>query len=245
MKKIILALALICATAHVYAEEMNSANFTIESDSINIGGARSTSTSFSLEDTVGEAGTGIGTSSNYMLLAGYQQMQTGEISLTPGTDVTLSPALGGITGGTSNGSYVFTVLTNNEAGYTVALRASSSPALVSSDSSIADYTPAGADPDFAFSIAATDSEFGFSPEGTDVATRYRDNGSTCNVSSGDTSNACWDALTTTSKTIIERLSSNDPAGTVNTIKFRAQVGASRFQPEGVYVATTTITVLPL
>jgi hypothetical protein len=245
MKRFLLMLVLICATVHVYAEEMNSTNFTIVSDSVNVGGVRSTSTSYNLEDTTGEVATGIGTSTNYTLKSGYQQMQTGDIALTPGSDVSMSPNIGGITGGTADGSYVFSVVTNNDAGYTATIRASSSPAMTSGANSIADYTPAGANPDFTFSVAAADSELAISVEGLDISSRYKDNGSTCNTGSGTTANTCWDPLTTSERTIVQRLSPNGPLGVDTTVKFRVGVGASRFQPEGVYVATTTITVLPL
>ncbi|MDD2786403.1 MAG: hypothetical protein PHS79_05990 [Patescibacteria group bacterium] len=53
---------------------MTSTNFEIRSDSINSGGNdTSTSTNFSLVDTIGEQATGYSTSTNYTLSAGYRQ----------------------------------------------------------------------------------------------------------------------------------------------------------------------------
>jgi hypothetical protein len=211
---------------------------------MNFGGDRSTSASYTIEDTGGEIATGSSSSTNYTMSAGYQQMQSIYMALTPPTNVTLAPAIGGVTGGTANGSTNFTVVTDDQAGYTVTITASSSPALVSATDSFADYVPSGANPDFTFGIAATASAFAFSPEGTDIAQRYKDNGSSCNAGSSDTADACWDGLSTSPITFVSRSSSNHPAGTVTTLKFRAASGSSHIQKDGTYTATTTITVLP-
>jgi hypothetical protein len=241
------AVLVILTLAHISkAQEMTSPTYKIKSDSINFGGGLSTSSSYKIESTVGEIATGNSTSSTYRIYAGYQQMQSGYIALTAAADVILSPAIGGITGGTSNGSTAFNVTTDNPGGYEVTIKASSSPALQSDLGSFADYTLAGAAPDFTFSIAATDSEFGFSPEGTDIASRYKDSGGNCNQpAGGDTADKCWDPLSTTAKTIVSRSSGNHPNGATTTLKFRAQSGTSHLQVEGVYTATTTITALPL
>jgi len=53
---------------------MTSTNFQINFDSINSGGTDfSTSTNYSMSDTLGEQGTGFTTSTNYILHAGYRQ----------------------------------------------------------------------------------------------------------------------------------------------------------------------------
>jgi hypothetical protein len=241
-----IVLLFVLMLAHtVHGQVMQSSNYRLQSDSVNFGGARSTSSSYLIEDTAGEVGTGISSSTNYVVKAGYQQMQEINISITQAANVTMSPALGGVTGGTANGSTFFTVTTDNPAGYTAVIAASSSPALASALDSFADYAPAGAAPDFTFGITASASAFAFSPEGTDISQRFKDNGATCNAGSGDTTNACWDGLSTSQKTILTRTSPNHPNGTLATLKFRAASGASHVQTDGVYVATTTVTVLPL
>jgi hypothetical protein len=240
-----LVLLSISCVGIVFAQEMSSDNFSITSDSINVGGLRSTSSSYTLEDTAGDIATGISSSTNFTLYAGYQKQNTADISLTPGADVVMSPALGGITGGTSNGSSTFTVISANDPGYMVTIKASSSPALTDGVNSFADYTPSGAAPDFMFSVGAGTSEFGFSPEGTDIVSMFKDNGSTCNTGSSDASLACWGALTTVNQTIVQRTSATASTGVPTTLNFRAAIGSGHIQPEGVYVSTTTITVLPL
>ncbi len=229
-----------------YGQAMSSSHYKVESDSLNFGGVRSTSGSFTIEDTLGESATGLSSSTNYTMQAGYQQMQTVYIAITSASNVTMSPSLGGVTGGTSNGSTNFTVTTDDIAGYTGTIAASTSPALQSSIDSFADYVPATSNPDFTFTNAAASSSFAFTPQGTDIATRYKDDGvSACGTGSSDTANACWDGLSTSATTFLNRTSANQPSGTVITLNFRAAVGTSRIQKDGSYVATSTITVMPL
>lgn len=233
------------STQVAWAQTMTSGTYKIQSDSLNFSGNRSSSGTYTMEDTAGEVATGEGASSLYKIKAGYQQMQEIILSVTAPSNVVMSPAIGGITGGTANGSTNFTVTTDNPAGYTVTIKASTTPALKSSLDSIADYIPAGSDPDFNFSVGATASRFGFTVEGTDIAQKFKDNGSVCNTGSSDTSDKCWVGLSTGVQTVVSRTSTNQPSGTLTTLKFRAQSGSSHVQTNGTYVATTTITVLPL
>ncbi len=225
------------------ADMMTSSHYKIESDSVNFGGARSSSGTYRIEDTLGEIATGISTSTNYTMSAGYQQMHEVVIAVVPATGVTMSPAIGGVTGGTATGATSFTVTTDDLAGYTVTIAASSSPALQSPLDSFADYVPGGANPDFTFTNAASASSFAFSPKGTDIASRYLDNTSACGTGSSQTAGACWDGLSTTPRTIVSRATSNQPSGTVTTVNFKAASGSSHLQIDGTYVATTTITIL--
>jgi uncharacterized protein (DUF1499 family) len=227
---------------------MSSSNYKLESDSLNFGGGYSTSTNYIQESTGGEVATGFSSSTNYILSAGYQQMNTVALSLVPPPSVVMSPSIGGVTGGTSNGSTTFTVTTDDPAGYQAIIQASSSPALVNTSSStnaFADYSPAGSAPDFTFGIAATASAFAFSPQGTDADQRFLNNTSICNTGTNSTAQTCWDGLSTGAKTIADRTSANSPSGIQTTLYFRAASGTNHIQVNGVYVATTTLTVLPL
>lgn len=226
--------------------QMTGTSYKIQSDSINFGGGYSSSTTYKSESTAGEIATGDSSSTNYKLRAGYQQMQEVYIAISAVADVTMSPSLGGITGGTSNGSTNVTVTTDSPSGYQLTITASSSPALISGSNSFADYTVGTpGTPDYDFSVLSTDSEFAFSPEGTDIASKYKDDGADCNTGSGDTADKCWDALSTSAQVIANRTSGNHPSGTVTTLKFRAESGSSHLQPEGIYTATTTVTALPI
>jgi len=228
-----------------HAQVMQSNSYRIESDSVNFGGGRGTSASYTLEDTAGEVGSGISDSASYRLSAGYQHTLVDYISLTSATNVTMSPSLGGVTGGSANGSTTVTVTTDSAAGYQLNLKASTSPAMQSGANSIADYTPSGANPDFTFSVAVGTGEFAFSPEGTDIASRYKDNGALCNTGSGDTSLSCWDPLTTSDRTISSRTTGNHPNGINTTIQFRTGLGANSGIVNGTYIATTTLTAFAL
>jgi hypothetical protein len=236
------------AASAVSSGVMSSSHYTILSDSLNFGGGYSTSTNYIQESTGGEVATGISSSTNYIMSAGYQQMNTVALSLVPPSSVVMSPNIGGVTGGTSNGSTTFTVTTDDPAGYTATLQASSSPALVNTSSTtnaFADYSPAGSAPDFTFGIAATASAFAFSPQGTDADQRFLNNTSICNTGTNSTAQTCWDGLSTSPKNVADRTSNNTPAGTQTTLYFRAASGANHIQVNGTYVATTTLTILPL
>jgi hypothetical protein len=227
------------------AQVMSSSNYKIQIDSVNFGGGNSVSGSYKLEDTAGEAGTGLSSSANYAMKAGYQQANSVFISVTPASDVTMSPAINGLTGGTSTGQTSFTVTTDNPAGYTVLIRTTTSPALTSPIDSFGDYIPSSSDPDFTFFNNISTSSFGFSPEGTDVASRYLDNGVSCGTGSGETIDSCWDGLSTSDKEIFRRATANIPSGTSLTVKFKAVSGPSHIQKNGTYTAESVVTVLPL
>ncbi len=227
------------------AQVRTSPTYQLQSDSINFGGGLSTSTNYSLESTAGEVASGDSDSSNYRLRAGYQQMQEVFLSITEAADVTLLPALGGLTGGTSNGSTSVVVLTDSPSGYELTIAAESAPAMQNDPYTIADYVST-VDPaaDFSFVTGATDAQFGFSPEGSDIVAEFRDNGGTCGVGSFDTALACWQGLST-SDIIIAQGSANQPAGATTTLNFRVGIGGSAGVIIGTYIATTTLTATPL
>ncbi len=226
------------------AAVMGSSNYKVQSDSVNFGGGFSSSTNYGQESSAGEVATGYSGSASYKLHAGYQQMISTYLSISV-TPVSLTPVLNTTGGGIANGSTNVTVSTDDVSGYELYIKASSSPALVSGGNSFADYTPAGASPDFTFSVPAANSEFGFSPEGADIVQKFRDNGSVCNAGSSDSVNNCWIGLSGVDQLIAKSTVGNHPNGTGTTLKFRVESGASHVQPSGVYTATTTVTAVAL
>jgi hypothetical protein len=91
----------------VFAERMASGSYTLDSDSVNFGGARSSSASYGIEDTAGEVGTGDLSSSNYTAHAGFQQSSTTAAVTTPTPTPTQSPVNqsgGGSSTGVASGS---------------------------------------------------------------------------------------------------------------------------------------------
>lgn len=179
------------------------------------------------------------------------QVVTGEIAfLTTATDVTMSPSLPGITGGTSNGGTQVVVFTNDEAGYSMTLKASSSAAMQGNTQGgeIPDYTPAvGTVPDYSFTVGANTAEFGYTVEAsttTDLDQSFLDNGSnTCNTGSTDGTDTCWLNASTTNETVVNRSSETVDSGSTTTLKFRITINSnpSPSIPADTYVATTTLT----
>ena len=226
------------------AQVATSTNYQLQSDSINFGGGLSTSTNYQQESTFGELGTGQSSSTNYMLRAGYQQMQEVYLSITAPADVIMSPDLGGITGGTSNGSTSVIVTTDSPAGYSLSIEGANSPAMQNGAYTISDYTH-GLEADFSFSITPGAASFGYSPSSLDVVDEFRDNTSACGVGSLDSPLACWAGLSTTPVIISQGTGSNHPTGTETELYFRVGVGVNAGVIAGLYTATTTLTALPL
>jgi hypothetical protein len=240
---VLMAVTILLGAPFSEAYVASSTSYRLQTDSINTGGILSTSTSYRAEDTLGESGVGTSSSASYAIKAGYQQMQTTYLAISAPGNITLSPAIITTGGGTGDGSGAWTITTDNPAGFTMNIRAGTNPALVSGGNSFANYTPAGANPDYTFSVGAATSEFAFTPEGSDIVQKYKDNGAACNIGAGDTASACWMPLVTTAETIVTRTTANHPAGGATTLRFRAQSGAANTQPVGSYSAAVTLTVL--
>lgn len=228
------------------AQVMSSPSYQLQQDSANSGGGLSSSNIYIQESTVGEVGTGPSESAEFKLQAGYQQLGAVTISLSTPDNVIMSGNIGGVTGGTSNGSTTVTVTTDSPAGYQLTIEAENDPAMWRTDmsESIADYVPSGV-PDFVFDTQSNDAHFGYSPTGVDTASEFLDNTSACGVGSANTDLACWDGLTTSAVVISEGSSSNQPSGAITTINFRVGLGGGVVVSEGVYIATTTLTAIPL
>jgi hypothetical protein len=230
----------------VQAQVRSSTNYHIQSESINVAGDLSTSASYALESTAGEVATGDGDSSGYRLRAGYQQMQEVFISLSdPGT-VEMSGALGGLTGGESNGSTTVTVVTDSPGGYQLLITAASAPAMRKGSDTIADYTPASTpNPDFIFTTANNEAHFALAPFGIDMAPRFQNNGSLCASGSGKTPLRCWVGASTSPQLLAQGAGANHPDGATTTLQFKVGIGSQVMVPAGIYIATTTLTALSL
>jgi hypothetical protein len=222
----------------------SSTSYRLQYDSLNSEGLFSSSSSYNLEDTMGEVGTGESTSSNFNLKAGFQRLGDSTIAISSPSDIILSPDISGITGGAADGTLDWNVITDNIGGYTLNISASSSPAMSSGTNTFSDYSTTGADPDYDWSVATNAAEFGFTPEGPDIVNRFKDNGSdTCATGSDDTAFHCWDGLSTSDKTISQASIYNQPSGTSTTVRFRAESGYQKMQPPGTYAATIVATAI--
>ena len=177
---------------------------------------------------------------------------TGEIAFgTAAADVTMSPALASISGGTSTGATQVVISTNSATGYVMDIQFSSSTAMNqhTGSSSIPNYTPASAGtPDFTFVVAPNGAEFGYSVEASttaDVDPTFRDNGSACATGTNNTANSCWMNPSTTDERIINRSVIPPASGATTTVKFQLVVNANPNPslPADFYTATATLTAL--
>jgi hypothetical protein len=227
-----------------FAQVMQSTNYQIEFDSINVAGGLSESDNYIIQDTTGEIATGPSGSASYQLRAGYQQMNETYLALTPADPVVLAP-IGGVTGGSTVGSTTVTVTTDNLAGYELSIRASSSPAMqhLTESASFLDYVPEFAVPDFTFAYGDTESVFAFSVTGVDTIARFLDDGGVCGTGAFNAVSACWDGLSTSDQSVALRTTPNHPAGTETRLLFQAGIGENVNQLAGSYRATTTVTVI--
>lgn len=237
-----LFLLLILAATPALAAVMTSTSYIMERDSINFSGGLSTSTSYGIESTLGEAGTGNVTSTSYDANMGYQQNDASMISMTVNATAALSPDINLAIGGSASTSAEFTIITNNSSGYTLQIKASDNPAMQGSSFDFSDYGPVGANPDYAWSVAASDAEFGFTADSSDLVARYKDNGLTCNQPAGtDNVDTCWDGLSTSYADVAQSAAANYPTGVATTVRFKAEAGSGSSAAVGSYSATVVAT----
>ena len=193
--------------------------------------------------------TGAATSTQFTVT----QTVTSEISFAEEpADVTMSPSLGGITGGNSYGSTTVRVVTNDSAGFNMTLIASSTAsgnALQgnSEGGSIPNFgQTATTVPEFSFTVAANRAAFGYTVTASttaDLASGFLDNGTLCGVGSSDNVGACWAHPSTTARTIVNRTTETAASGSTSTIAFRVTINTNPVPaiPEDTYVATMTLT----
>lgn len=210
------------------------------------------STFFAFEPVVGQSAT---TSDSFLVT----QSITSEISfLATASDVSMSPSIGGLTGGLSSGTTTVRVLTNDTSGYYMTLSFASTtvnPGIAMNGNTqggyISNYTSVSTDtPDFAFSVAANAAEFAYTVGASttaDLDTTFRNNGAACNnASGGDVAFSCWFGPTTSpafSETIVNRSTQTPASGATTSIAFRIQVSSNPAPavPEDTYTATATLT----
>lgn len=178
------------------------------------------------------------------------QVVTEEISFTAtASDVSMSPNLAGITGGTAYGSTSVRVRTNNSAGYNMTIDFSTSTAMQRDGGGayISNYSPASAGtPDYTFGTE-TFAQFGYTVVASttaDTDATFLDNGSnTCATGASNGVATCWYNPSTTAETIINRTTSTAASGATTTIAFRVHIpnNPSPAIPTGTYTATATLT----
>lgn len=105
-----------------------------------------------------------------------------ELTITGGNDITMSPNLG-IDTDVSIGSTTITVETNADAGYTMTIQATGSPAMVgtNNDDQFADYSPSTSNTPEQWSVSGA-KEFGYGAHSGDALSDF-DSGTGCGTAS--------------------------------------------------------------
>lgn len=238
-------------TERVLAYVSSSANYRIQSDSVNVGGVPASSASYNLNTTVGEVATGESTSASYKVKAGYQQMQGGTISITSPSDISFSRSLS-VTDNTATASTTWTVTTDISSGYNITITASSTSGCVDHDGegvadALCDTATNEAFNDLATTSKATWSvsnayAFGWSAYG-DHVTGFG-TGSSCDT--GDThtpsTSLTYQGFDGVNTSFQFASSTSATGGTATTMCFAVEQN-DVFAPSGSYQATTTATAV--
>jgi hypothetical protein len=150
----------------------------------------------------------------------------------------------GITSNSSIGSSSWNVKTNDANGYTLAVKASTAPALASAGSSFADYTESVTGTPEVFNVGSGAKQFGYSAFGTDTSTSTWGTSASCG-SAGSTAGAQkYVGFSTSDKTIASRSAVTSVSGITTSICFAAKQNAV-YAEAGTYTATITATATAL
>lgn len=168
---------------------------------------------------------------------------TSELSLTCPTAVTMS-SISGLTGGTSFSVASCNVKTNSTGGYLLYVKASSTPALVNNSNPayyFDDYSTTT--PEYTWTVGAASSSFGFSVSSTGVVAAFKNDGATCGGGTTSTYSNCFRSFSTSNINIASKVSTTDVNGVNTDIGLKAEVGTTRNQQTGTYVAGITVTAV--
>ena len=165
------------------------------------------------------------------------------ITISDGANVTMAPNIG-IAADGSIGHSSWIVRTNSTLGYTLAVKAGASPALVSGANSFADYTETVGGTPEPWSIAPGTTEFGYSAYGSDTATSTWGLAASCGSSGTPAPTQNYVGFKTTDKVIATRSTVTSTTGVTTNICFAAAQNTV-FAPSGVYTATITATATTL
>ncbi len=196
-------------------------------------------------------GFGAATSTSQFIIS---QVVTSEISFqTPATNITLSPSIGGLSGGSSDGTTQVVVSTNNLTGYTMTLAASSSVGMIGNaapSNNIPAYVSSVANvPDYTFTTPSNKARFGYTISASTTAEldqKFLTNGSACNTGSTNPGLLhCWLNASTTAVTLITSAAPTAASGSTSTLAFHVVINANPTPaiPNDTYVATTTLTAV--
>jgi hypothetical protein len=163
------------------------------------------------------------------------------ISITDASNTSMSPNIS-ISNDTSTGSTAWTVITNDNAGYTLSVKATTTPAMHNGTDSFADYSEAVSGTPDAWSVDSGNYEFGYSAYGTDTPTGTWGSGGSCGSGDPGATSMNYVGFSTSDKQVASRSTVTPYAGLATTVCFGAEQNTV-FAPSGVYVATIVATAV--
>jgi hypothetical protein len=164
-----------------------------------------------------------------------------EISLTvTGTPISMDN-LGITSGDLTDGKATLNVETNSKDGYTLAVKASSSPALQhdSTSDTFEDYTPATANTAESWSADSNSYQFGYGAYGSDATSEFTNSGN-CTDSDPTSGSEKYEGFATTSENIAENSTTTSTGGVDTTFCVAAEQNGV-YAPSGNYTATIVAT----
>jgi hypothetical protein len=161
------------------------------------------------------------------------------ISISSPIDLTLSPNVAGISGGTATGETTWNIITNAHNGYSLQWKASTAQMINTDSDLINAYTPTLPDTPETWSINTNVSEWGGRLKST--STTY--DSSKWGIDDGVSSK--WLNIRITDYEVVQRNSKTSPSGDFQTIQFKAEVGNNSFQESGHYSTQVTVTAVTL
>ena len=165
------------------------------------------------------------------------------ITISNGADSTMTPNIG-VANDSSIGSSSWIVKTNNTLGYTLAVKASTAPALKSGSNTFEDYTEAVVGTPEVWSVGSGAKEFGYSAYGTDTATATWGTSASCGTGGVPAGAQKYVGFSTTDKIIAQKATVTPTTGITTNICFAAQQNAI-YAASGTYTATITATATTL
>lgn len=165
------------------------------------------------------------------------------ITISDGSNVTMAPNIG-VSADGAIGSSSWVVRTNNTTGYSLAVKASASPALVSGANSFADYTELVDGTPEVWDVSAGAKEFGYSAYGTDTDTGVWGTSSSCGAAGVPAAAQNYVGFTTSNIDIATRATVTPTTGITTNICFAAEQDTI-YAASGVYTATITATATTL
>jgi hypothetical protein len=224
----------VATTANAPAGRPRTANYQFTTDVIAVGGGEAAkSNNYVLDDSIGEPNVGPSRTANYDLNAGYRQTTATYLSVGCSASVDLGTVAGT---GQRTGSGSCVVVTDAEAGYTLSWAASGA-SLASGADTIAPYAPSTPNVPENWSVPANQAAWGgrLRSASTDAAAEWGTDGAS----------EKWLNVSAATRAVVTRHTRTSPAGSLEVVQFRAEIGPSVSQPPGLYRTTIIITVTSL